>query len=159
MLGLFGNKKIEALMPITGQLIPMEEVEDDVFGKKMMGDGFAVIPEADQVYSPFEGKIIKVFKTKHAILMETVNGLEIILHMGIGTVALKGEGFDIHVEEGDQVSQGTLLANMNLELIKQAGISVVTPVVITNMDKVKSLDLILGKNDSRTKACTIKLKG
>ncbi|EOH99807.1 PTS system, glucose subfamily, IIA component [Enterococcus haemoperoxidus ATCC BAA-382] len=125
----------------TGKLIPISEVNDPVFSQKMMGDGFAVIPESGEIYAPIAGEILSVFQTKHAIGMKMANGLEILLHMGIDTVELNGEPFDIKVSEGAKVSQGTLVANVDLEAIKSAGKATDMVVVITNMDAVKSFDL------------------
>ena len=125
----------------TGKLIPISEVNDPVFSQKMMGDGFAVIPESGEIYSPIEGVVLSVFQTKHAVGMKMANGLEILLHMGIDTVELNGEPFDIKVAEGSKVSQGTLIANVNLEAIISAGKAIDMVVVITNMDAVKSFEL------------------
>ncbi|MGX7148643.1 PTS sugar transporter subunit IIA [Enterococcus ureasiticus] len=125
----------------TGNLIPISEVNDPVFSQKMMGDGFAVIPESGEIYSPIEGVVLSVFQTKHAVGMKMANGLEILLHMGIDTVELNGEPFDIKVSEGSKVAQGTQIANVDLEAIKSSGKAIDMVVVITNMDAVKSFDL------------------
>lgn len=125
----------------TGELIPISDVNDPVFSQKMMGDGFAVLPESGAIYSPIVGEVLSVFQTKHAVGMKMANGLEILLHMGIDTVELNGTPFDIKVSEGTKVSQGTQIAAVDLEEIKTAGKATDMVVVITNMDKVKSFEL------------------
>ncbi|MEI5988765.1 PTS sugar transporter subunit IIA [Enterococcus crotali] len=125
----------------TGNLIPISEVNDPVFSQKMMGDGFAVIPESGDIYSPIVGEVLSVFQTKHAVGMKMANGLEILLHMGIDTVELNGEPFDIKVSEGTKVTQETLIAKVDLDAIKAAGKAIDMVVVITNMDSVKNVKL------------------
>ncbi|WP_086312894.1 PTS system, sugar-specific IIA component [Enterococcus sp. 7F3_DIV0205] len=125
----------------TGKLIPISEVNDPVFSQKMMGDGFAIIPATGEIYSPIAGEVLSVFQTKHAVGMKMANGLEILLHMGIDTVELNGEPFDIKVSEGSKVSQGSLIANVDLEAIVSAGKATDMVVVITNMDALKRFEL------------------
>ncbi|MEI5995492.1 PTS sugar transporter subunit IIA [Candidatus Enterococcus mansonii] len=126
----------------TGNLVPISEVNDPVFSKKMMGDGFAIIPSKKEIYSPIEGKILSVFQTKHAVGLKMDNGLEILLHMGIDTVELNGTPFDIKVSEGMKVTKHTLIANVDIEQIAMAGKPVDMVVVITNMDALKQFDLV-----------------
>lgn len=128
--------------PANGEVIPITEVKDQVFSSKMMGDGFAVIPEDNHIYSPVMGKVLSVFETKHAIGILMPNGLEILVHMGLDTVELKGEPFTVHVKENDQVTPNTLLADMDLEKVKAAGKPLDVVVVITNFDQVEKLDII-----------------
>ena len=125
----------------TGNLIPISEVNDPVFSQKMMGDGFAIIPESGDIYSPIVGEVLSVFQTKHAVGMKMANGLEILLHMGIDTVELNGEPFDIKVSEGAKVTHETLIAKVDLEAITAAGKAIDMVVVITNMDNVKNFKL------------------
>jgi PTS system glucose-specific IIC component len=155
MFKLFKNNKVGFLNPIAGEVIDMTKVPDDVFAGKMMGDGFAVIPKDNQVYSPIDGTILKVFKTKHALLIKGDSGLEIILHIGIGTVELKGEGFTIHVEDGAQVKAGDHVATVDLDYLTSMEKSTVTPVVITNMEKVKNMDISFGEKSSKEEVCTV----
>jgi len=124
-----------------GTLIPITEVNDPVFSQKMMGDGFAVLPENGTIFSPIEGEIISVFQTKHAVGMKTASGIEVLLHMGVDTVELNGAPFSIHVHEGDKVTKDTQIASVDLEAIKAAGKATDMIVVITNMDKVKAVEL------------------
>lgn len=125
----------------TGKMIPITEVEDDVFSAKMMGDGFAVIPESGEIFTPVEGVVTSIFPTKHALGIRTEAGLEVLVHMGIDTVELKGGPFTLAVSEGQQVAKGDKLATMNLTALKEAGKKSDVIVVFTNQDQVASLEL------------------
>jgi glucose PTS system EIICBA or EIICB component len=120
--------------PIKGKIIPITEVPDQVFSGKMMGDGFAIEPAEGLVVSPVNGKIINVFPTKHAIGIESEQGREILIHFGIDTVKLKGEGFESFVSEGDTVKAGQKLLKVDLSFIKENAPSVITPIVFTNLN-------------------------
>lgn len=123
------KKKVDILAPITGEFLPLEKVPDQVFSQKMMGDGFAVLPEEGEVVSPVEGKVINLFPTKHALGLETSAGLEILIHIGIDTVELKGEGFTTHVSEGDKVKVGQKLLTFDIDLIQAKGKSPISPII------------------------------
>lgn len=125
--------------PLTGKVVAIEEVPDPTFAQKMMGDGFAIVPVDGKVVAPVTGEVIQVFPTKHAIGIKTEGGLEILLHIGLETVNMKGEGFITHIKEGDQVKTGDLLVNFDLELIEEKAASTITPIIITNMDRVDSM--------------------
>lgn len=129
------NQKDEIIIPIDGKLIPISEVPDPVFGQKMMGDGFAIEPENGLVVSPVDGKILNVFPTKHAIGIQSSSGREILIHFGIDTVKLGGEGFEIFVAEGDEVKQGQQLLKVDVEYVKQHAPSIITPIVFTNLNE------------------------
>lgn len=103
-----------------------------------MGDGFLVIPENGTIYSPVEGVVSSIFPTKHAVGIQTTTGLEILLHMGVNTVELEGKPFDIKVSEGQKVTPTTIIAEVDLAAIKQAGKETDMLVIITNMDAVAS---------------------
>lgn len=139
------NKEIELISPITGNIIGLEEVPDPVFSQKMMGDGIAIEPSDGKILSPVDGKIATIFPTNHAIGLVTKEGLEILIHIGIDTVELKGEGFTRITEEGANVKKGDLLMEVDLEKIKAGGKSTITPIIITNMDKVDNIDKNTGK--------------
>jgi len=126
---------------MSGELIDLNELDDPVFSEKMVGDGIAIKPNENEVLSPVKGTIIQVFPTKHAVGIETKEGLEILIHLGIDTVELKGEGFKAFVKAGDKVNVGDKLLEMDLEIIKQKGKLTDTPVLITNMDRVKKLEI------------------
>ncbi|TFD93561.1 glucose-specific PTS transporter subunit IIBC [Jeotgalibacillus sp. R-1-5s-1] len=119
--------------PISGEAVSITEVPDQVFSGKMMGDGFAIIPSDGIVRAPVNGKIVNVSPTKHAIGIESDNGQEILIHFGIDTVKLNGEGFKVHVNEGDQVKAGDLLLEADLAAIKDRVPSIMTPIVFTNL--------------------------
>lgn len=127
--------------PADGEVITIAEVNDPVFSKKMMGDGFAVRPVSEQVYAPVAGTITNIFETKHAIGILTDTGLEVLVHIGLDTVELKGEPFNIHVKEGQKVTENTLLADVDFEKIKAAGKGTDIVVVMTNMDHVADVAL------------------
>lgn len=125
----------------NGKLIPITEVSDDVFAEKMMGDGYAVLPENGEIFSPIAGTITNIFPTKHAVGIQTDAGIEVLLHMGINTVDLKGEPFTLYVEEGQKVARGQLIALVDLAAIQSAGKNTDMVVVFTNGDKVQSLEI------------------
>ena len=124
-----------------GQLIPINEVSDEVFSSKMMGDGFAVIPTEGKIFAPISGKILNIFPTKHALGIQTASGVEVLLHMGIDTVSLKGEPFTLFVEEGQEIRQGQLIADVDLKAITDAGRKTDMIVVFTNPDAVENLEI------------------
>ncbi|HZH61671.1 MAG TPA: glucose PTS transporter subunit IIA, partial [Metabacillus sp.] len=127
--------------PLTGEIKEITEVPDQVFSGKMMGDGFAILPTNGTVVSPVNGKILNVFPTKHAIGIQSDSGKEILIHFGIDTVNLKGEGFEAFVQEGDIVEQGQKLLEVNLDFVKENAPSVMTPIVFTNLKEGQSVKL------------------
>ena len=135
------EEQLAVYAPSKGELIPISEVADPVFSEKMMGDGFAVLPEANEVFAPISGTILNVFPTKHAIGIQTDNGLEVLLHMGINTVDLKGEPFTLYVEEGQRIARGQLIAVVDLEMLEKAGKKSDMIVVFTNGAAVKELSI------------------
>lgn len=134
--------------PVSGNVKSITEVSDDVFSSKMMGDGFAVIPENGKIYSPVAGTISNIFPTKHALGITTPGGVEVLVHMGIDTVQLKGEGFEILVTEGQKVTENTAIANINLDLLKEKGKQADIIVAFTNQDHVESFNLAVTGNTS-----------
>ncbi|HLR64587.1 MAG TPA: PTS glucose transporter subunit IIA [Pseudogracilibacillus sp.] len=118
--------------PLTGKVVPITEVPDPVFSEKMMGEGIAIEPTEGKVLAPCDGKIIQVAPTKHAVGIETANGEEVLIHVGLDTVNLKGEGFTIHIVENDEVKQGDELITFDLNYITENAPSIITPMVITN---------------------------
>ena len=122
-----------------GQVINIEDVKDPVFSQKMMGDGFAVEPDNGNIVSPVAGKVASIFPTKHAIGLETDNGLEVLVHIGLDTVSLEGKPFEVKVTEGQTVAAGDLLVEADLAAIREAGRETTTVVVFTNPDAIKSV--------------------
>ncbi|HJV17935.1 MAG TPA: glucose-specific PTS transporter subunit IIBC [Bacillales bacterium] len=121
--------------PLKGEIIPITEVPDQVFAGKMMGDGFAIIPMEGTVVSPVAGKIVNLFPTKHAIGILSDNGREILIHVGIDTVNLKGQGFETLIAEADRVEKGQPLLKFDLDYIKKHAASTITPIVFTNLNE------------------------
>ena len=132
-------KKIES--PLAGTVIPLSEVHDEVFASEMMGKGCAVIPEEGKVYAPFDGKVVGLLDSHHAVGMESTDGVEILIHVGMDTVKLNGRCFTIHVEEGEQVKKGQLLLEFDILGIKEAGYEVTTPIVVTNSDEFNDVEM------------------
>ncbi|WP_420810424.1 glucose-specific PTS transporter subunit IIBC [Halobacillus ihumii] len=132
---------LEFVSPIQGRVLPITEVPDGVFSGKMMGDGFAIEPKDGKIVSPINGKVLNVFPTKHAIGLQADNGMEVLIHIGIDTVKLKGEGFTSLIEEGDTVKQGQALMEVDLDYVKAHAPSIVTPIVFTNLSEEQSVEL------------------
>ena len=130
----------------AGEVISITEVDDQVFSQKIMGDGFAVIPSEDEVVSPVSGTIRSIFPTKHAIGIETEQGVEVLVHMGIDTVELNGEGFEVFIEEGQTVEAGEKIAEMNRESVTAAGKDTSILVVFTNLTDEQNFDLTQTEN-------------
>lgn len=121
-------------------MVPLEQVPDPVFSEKMMGDGVAVIPEEGVLVSPVEGEVVQVFHTKHAIGIKSVSGLDILLHIGLETVELNGEGFNVFIKEGQTVKVGDPLLNFDISFLRNENKEIITPIVITNYsDKVDEI--------------------
>lgn len=141
-----------------GETIKITDVKDPVFSKKMMGDGFAVEPTGSEVYAPVSGKVTNVFPTKHAVGLLTDSGLEVLVHMGLDTVELKGEPFDVKVKEGQTVNAGDLLAVCDWDKVKQAGKGTTIVVAFTNMDAVKEVKIDkLGQTSAKTVVGSVEL--
>lgn len=134
--GFLGSEsvKVELVSPVNGEVIAMEDVKDEAFAQKVLGDGVAVIPSKGELSAPADGTIAMVFDTKHAIAMTLDNGAEIIIHIGLDTVKMNGENFYPNVSVGAKVKKGDLLMKFDLEKIKAAGYDLTTPIVVTNSD-------------------------
>ncbi|MEW9109508.1 PTS sugar transporter subunit IIA [Cytobacillus gottheilii] len=137
---LFGKKEevksVDILAPLSGAAVSLETVPDPVFAEKMMGDGIAIEPTEGVVVSPVKGEVLQVFPTKHAIGLKAENGAEILIHIGLETVSMNGEGFEAHVSEGSKVEVGDQLVTFDMNLVKEKAKSTITPVIITNTDQV-----------------------
>lgn len=136
------GKAIVIASPLSGRVIPLEEVADGVFSEKMVGDGFAVKPTDNQVYAPADCEVTTVFGTRHAIGLTTPEGCELLIHLGIDTVQLNGAPFTINVKEGDTLKKGDLIGSFDEKAILDAGYRTVTPVVVTNSDAYTSFRLL-----------------
>lgn len=137
------NTKVSFAAPVSGTYKDLSEVDDEVFSKKIMGEGFAVEPDSNKIYSPVNGQVVSIFNTKHAIGFKTVEGLEVLLHLGIDTVDLEGKPFTIKINEGDQVTPTTELVEMDRKQVTDAGKKTTVITVITNsaehVNKAKDL--------------------
>lgn len=128
------DKSVPALpfTPVKGKIIPLSEVNDEAFSTGILGEGFAVIPDEGRVYAPFDGVVENIFDTKHAIGLKSDEGMELLIHIGLETVALNGEGFTAHVSCGDRVKQGDVLIEFDKDLLESKGLDITTPVVFTS---------------------------
>lgn len=124
--------------PISGQVIPLEQVPDPVFAEKMVGDGLAIDPFENIIRAPADGKIIQLTKTNHALTLKTDDGLDILIHIGIDTVMLKGEGFYPLIQQGDRVSEGQALIEFDADFIAQNARALMTEMIITNGDELNT---------------------
>ena len=124
------NVKLSVLAPMNGQAVPLDQVPDEVFSQKVLGDGLAVIPSEGKIFSPVNGEISSIAETKHAYGFTADNGLEVLVHFGLETVALQGQGFTPHVQVGDRVKAGDLVAEVDMEFLKSKQINTITPVLI-----------------------------
>ena len=127
------NNENMFISPLKGKIMPITDVPDQVFSGKMMGDGFAILPVDGTVVSPVDGKVVHIFPTKHAVGLETDGGREVLIHFGIDTVNLKGEGFEAFVAQGDKVTKGQQLLKVDLAYVKKNVPSIITPIVFTNL--------------------------
>ncbi len=156
MFGIFFKKKTLSLQsPMEGEVFDITNVPDAVFSQKMVGDGFAVNPTSGSVKAPCSGKIAQIFPTNHAFGIVTEDGIEVLVHIGIDTVELKGQGFERIAEVGSQVRAGDEVVRVDLEVLKSNDKSIVTPVVITSPDKVKSIDVKFGTGGAEAAVLTL----
>lgn len=139
MLGMFKKKTVKIASPIKGKVIELEKVEDEVFSKKMVGDGFGVIPSSGEVIAPFDAEVMMVFHTHHALGLKSAEGIELLIHVGLDTVELNGEGFEAFVKAGDQVKRGDKLLAFDLKGLLSKGIVITSPIIITNPKKLNRI--------------------
>ncbi len=146
----FFNKKQKADLKLvaaaTGVAIDLSKVPDPVFAQKMAGDGIAIDLTGDTIVAPADGTLTLVFKTKHAFALTLDNGIELLVHIGIDTVSLNGEGFEQLVPEGNVVKAGTPIIKIDKDFILEKGLSLITPVLVTNPDIVSELVISTDKN-------------
>jgi len=137
-----GSVVVTLVSPVTGDIIALEDVPDEAFASKAVGDGVAIKPIEKRVVSPAAGTIVKIFNTNHAFCLETNEGAEIVVHMGIDTVALDGKGFTRLVEEGAQVSAGQPVLEMDLDFLNAHARSMISPVVCSNVDDFGGISIV-----------------
>ena len=143
-----GNAKTEGtiniIAPISGEIVAIEDVPDVVFAEKIVGDGIAIRPTGNKMVAPCDGEIGKIFETNHAFSIESDTGIELFVHFGIDTVELKGEGFTRIAQEGQKVKMGDTIIEFDLAFLTEKAKSILTPVVISNMDEIKELQKMSG---------------
>lgn len=147
---LFGSKENKAVdvpiyAPLSGEIVNIEDVPDVVFSEKIVGDGIAIRPTGNKIVAPVDGVIGKIFETNHAFSMESKEGVELFVHFGIDTVELKGEGFTRVAQEGQTVKRGDTIIEFDLALLESKAKSVLTPIVISNMDEISNIDKKVGE--------------
>jgi len=129
---IFKKRKLQVFAPINGEIIPLDQVPDPVFSQKMLGEGIAIMPKSGNIHAPIEGTVVLVSDTLHAIGLRSNDGTEILIHVGLETVSLKGKGFTLLVKAGDKVSVGQSLIEVDWDYIREHAKSIITPIVITN---------------------------
>lgn len=154
----FFKKNYEIIAPVSGKLLDLSEVPDEIFSQKIAGDGVAIDSTGNIIMAPVDGELTLVFKTCHAFAVTLDNGVEVLVHIGIDTVELKGEGFKLLVEQGKKIKKGEPIIKIDREFIESKGYSLITPVLITNPDIVKDINCTVGRNveagkDSICKYC------
>ncbi len=127
--------------PLTGTVLPLDKVPDEAFSTEVLGLGGAIVPREGKLYAPFDGTVQRVFDTLHAVTLRSHDGCELLLHIGIDTVKLKGKHFESHIEEGQTVKRGDLLISFDIEKIKGDGYAVISPVVVCNSDEYSRVEL------------------
>ena len=134
------GKRAEFFSPIPGEVIALSEIPDETFASGVLGDGVGVKPSEGKVYAPFDGTVSTVFDTKHAIGLTAEDGTELLIHVGIETVTLKGKPFRVHVESGQKIKKGALLIEFDIDKITEAGLSTVSAVIVTDSTENKMIE-------------------
>ncbi|WP_025692968.1 PTS system trehalose-specific EIIBC component [Paenibacillus zanthoxyli] len=129
-------KELDIYAPLSGKAVPLEQVPDPAFAERQMGQGIAIEPTDGRVVAPFDGKVVHIIKSNHAVILEHASGAQILIHVGINTVSLKGAPFTMHVGIGDEVKAGQLLLEFDREAILQAGLSVITPIIVPDGQQI-----------------------
>ena len=141
------TEKGTVLSPVKGKVIPASEIPDPVFAGEAMGQSVGIVPTEGTVYAPFDGTVMMLFPTKHAIGLQSKDGLEVLIHVGVDTVQMNGEGFEVYVEEGQEIKQGDKLIKMDLEKVKQAGHSTQTLMIVNELPDGRKVEV---NPDSKT---------
>lgn len=142
---LFARKTSLSIMaPVRGEAIALSAVNDPTFGEAILGQGAAIRPAEGRIVSPADGTIDMMFETGHAVSMTTADGIELLIHIGIDTVTLKGAHFTAHVHSGDRVKAGQLLIECDLDAIRAAGFDTVIPIIVCNTAAYKAVNGLTG---------------
>ena len=142
---LFGKKTDDLYAPMAGKAVPITEVPDPTFAEGMLGNGIAIEPADGKVYAPCDATVDMMFTTGHAVSLVADNGAEVLIHVGLETVSLEGKPFTVHVANGDKVTKGQLLIEVDLEAVKAAGLPTITPMLICNTDDYPTFNTFVGK--------------
>ena len=143
---LFNNKDMyEIGAPMAGKVVSVKEVNDPTFSEDILGKGLAIVPSDGKVFAPCDGEVDMIFETGHAVSMMTAFGAELLLHIGLDTVNLKGKHFTIHAGIGDQVKKGDLLVEFDLSAVVAEGYDPITPMIICNYNDFGTMDLQIGR--------------
>ncbi|NOR56663.1 MAG: PTS glucose transporter subunit IIA [Sulfurovum sp.] len=145
MFGFLKSKAREIHAPVDGEVLSLESVNDDVFSQKMVGDGVAIIPTGSEFTAPIDGVVSKIFSTNHAYSIKGDKGLEVMVHIGLETVALEGKGFTRKAQEGDKVKAGDVIIEADLATLKEHAKDIITPVIILEESDIKSIEKKLGR--------------
>lgn len=140
MFGFLKRKIREIKSPVDGQVVALESVEDEVFSQKLVGDGVAIVPMSNTFTAPIDGIVTKIFPTNHAYSIKSPKDLEVMVHIGLETVALEGKGFERMVNEGDQVKTGDVIIRADLAYIREHAKDIITPIIILEESDVKNID-------------------
>ena len=143
-------KDQEIVSPLEGAVVELKDVDDPIFSAGTIGKGVAINPTNNEVRAPFDGTVVSVFPTKHAIGLKSENGVELLIHLGINTVNLKGKYFESKVKDGQNIKKGDLLETFDVEQIKKAGYNTVVPIVVTNSNNFDDI-LVEKKNGDQVK--------
>ena len=145
---VFEAQPMTVLAPLSGSVLPLEKLPDDIFASATLGNGCGIEPDSDTVYAPFNGSITQVADTKHAVGLESSDGVELLIHVGMDTVEMNGKGFKALVKIGDSVKAGTPLLKFDLNAIKAAGHPAATAIIVTNSDDLPAAKLLAEGNVS-----------
>lgn len=137
-------------VPVNGNVISLKDIADGVFSEGILGKGAAIMPKEEIVYAPFDGEVVVIADTKHAIGLKSKHGVELLIHVGIDTVEMKGKGFEQQVKVGDSIKLGQQLMTFSLKDIQEAGYPTTIAVVVTNTDDYNEIN-VLGQGDMETK--------
>jgi glucose-specific phosphotransferase system IIA component len=150
-------KVLEILQPIDGTIVPLSEVNDYLFNKKMMGEGVAILPKDNCVYSPIDGEVAVIYESKHAVVIKSDSGIQLLIHIGLDTAKLEGRGFGSYVKVGDKVVAGDKLIFFDGEYVGKKS-SLETPMVITNPELIESIEINFNCKNAKSKLATVNLK-
>ena len=140
MFGFLKRKVRDVYAPVDGQVVALESVDDEVFSQKMVGDGVAIMPVSNAFTAPIDGVVTKIFSTNHAYSIKSNKDLEVMVHIGLETVALDGKGFTRVANEGDSVKVGDVIIEADLAYIKEHAKDIITPIIITDESDVKEIE-------------------